>query len=159
MQVSKTSEKWAVKKIAFCLMEMMNQISFAGVELWQGLAGRNCPWGFAQISAYFFHPWDVPICFAFNPFPYPEVCERPGLVLSSTSTSTGFPSMDPKPCSFLESRTRGERGTCWGSRAAFPCVVREDTPRPQILQQYLLWLWMNMRTHQGGGHRECFVMT
>lgn len=122
-------------------------------ELWQGLARRNCLWGFAQISAYFFRPWDVPICSAFNPSPHPEVCERPGLAVSSSYSSMGFPGMDSKTCIFLKSRTRGERGTCWGSRALLLInVVREDTPRAQTLQQYLLWLW----AHQGGRHRECF---
>lgn len=128
-----------------------------GEELWQGLAGRNCLWGFAQISPYFFCPWDVPICSAFNPSPHPELCEWPGFALSSSYSSVGFPSMDSKTCSFLKSRTRGERGTCWGSRALiFIYAIREDTPWAQILQQYLLWLWKNMRTHQGGRDREWF---
>lgn len=158
--MSKTSEKWAVRKMPSVSWKWWTRSALLGEELWQGLAGRNCLWGFAQISAYFFHPWDVPICFAFNPSPHPEVCERPGLALSSTYTTMGFPSMDPKTFIFLESRTREEKETCWGSRALlFINVVRGDTPQPQIRQQCLLWLWKNMRPHQGGGHRECFLMT
>lgn len=158
--MSKTSEKWAVTKMPFASWKWWTRSALLGQELWQGLAGRNCLWGFAQISAYFFRPWNVPIYSAFNLSPHPEVCERPALVLSSTYNFMEFLSMDPKTCIFLQSRTRGERGTCWGSRTLlFIYVVREDTPLTQILQQYLLWLWMNMRTHRGGGHRECFSMT
>lgn len=67
--------------------------------------------------------------------PISQACGRPGSALFPAYTSLVFPSTDPK--------------TSWGSRdLLFIYIVREDTPPPQILHQYLLWLYGSMRTLQ-----------
>lgn len=133
-------------KTAFRLMEMMYQLSFSVGKIMAGISWKKLPVRFCSNICSILPTLGGAHLPSLHPFS-PSAGLREAWI--SPIPSLHLPGISQHRSKDLHlPRIQGEeKNLLWTQDLLFIHVVTEGAPRPQIPQQYLLWLCRNMRSH------------